>query len=213
MGRYLFLIKILVLCQKFWHERWNWLPRKARSEGKLARNLDTQVVGADTDQRRVDQTTISGSNTVWVGSVGEDNLSISITLAIVVVWSSVGSNSVGESNTLGHWVQSLSDGVQTGLWSEWDSSIHWVSLTLLVMVSGSTWDWDIGSIDTGGTLQTNHSTKVSIWVVREELARDGSEQGGGKSLKQYFCCTTIGYCTILQCYCNIIPFFVTSILQ
>merc|ERR1719461_1767084 len=72
---------------------------------QLAGDLGTEVVGADSDQGRVDQTSVGGSvgvrssNSVGKGStVGEDlRFSISIALAIVSVsvWVSVASVSIG----------------------------------------------------------------------------------------------------------------------
>merc|ERR1719277_1554109 len=72
---------------------------------QLARDLGTEVVGANSDQGRVDQTAIGGGDGVRSGnsvgkgsSVSEDlRFSISITLAIVSVsvWVSVASVSIG----------------------------------------------------------------------------------------------------------------------
>merc|ERR1719270_2816428 len=71
---------------------------------QLARDLGSEVVGADSDQGRMDQTAIGGSYGVWSGNsvgkgstVGEDlGFSISITLAIVSVsvWVSISIGSV-----------------------------------------------------------------------------------------------------------------------
>merc|ERR1719515_499767 len=69
---------------------------------QLAGDLGTEVVGANSDQGRVDQTSVGGSdgvrsgNSVGKGStVGEDlRFSISITLAIVSVWVSISIGSV-----------------------------------------------------------------------------------------------------------------------
>merc|ERR1719422_911233 len=71
---------------------------------ELARDLGTEVVGANSDQGRVDETSVGGSDSMGSGnsvgkgsSVGEDlRFSISITLAIVSVsvWISISIGSV-----------------------------------------------------------------------------------------------------------------------
>merc|ERR1712025_30007 len=71
---------------------------------QLARDLGTEVVGANSDQGRVDQTSVGGGDGVWSGNsvgkgstVGENlGFSISITLAIVSVsvWVSISIGSV-----------------------------------------------------------------------------------------------------------------------
>merc|ERR1719187_430923 len=171
----------------------------------LAGNSSSKIVGAETNMGRVNiassggghsvgESTIDGSVRVAsIASVQESrvSLSLSLTLAKVVSVVTISIRSIA----LGRGIKSLGDGVKTSAGAEGDAVVSRVedsgvslglSLTLAIVVeiSSSTGDRDISSVDTGGTLQTIHT---SIWVAMEaiprvqqgrvSLGRDGGHKG------------------------------------
>ena len=126
----------------------------------LAGNLGSKVVGADSDMRGVDEASRSVGNTVGSSSVGqretsiEEELRVGVSRSLAIVVETIGM-SIGQGHTLGHRVQALGDGVQSSAGAEGNSSSVGQQLRigigrpLVVEVTSSTWDWDIGSVDTG----------------------------------------------------------------
>merc|ERR1719320_708967 len=166
----------------------------------LARNSSSEVVGAQTNVGRVDESGGGGSDcvgessigsSIWVASIAsieESRVSLSFTLAIVVTIGSIRVSSIGiRSIALGGEVKSLGDGVKTSAGAERNSSsISTVqesgislslSLTLAIVVDKSvpscTGHGDISSVDTGSALEAN-TVAESIGVA----SITSVEQGG-----------------------------------
>ena len=168
-------------------------------EKRLAWDLGSGDVGADSDKGRVDKSSVCGSDGVGSGdsvgkggAIGEDlGISVSITLAVVVgsVGVSVDSSVVWESNSLGDGIESLSDGIKTSAGSEGDSSDNHLRVSIsvtLAVVSGGAGDGDVGGVHAGSGLEADDGVGgVSIWVsgVTQVLSRDSSQQRGSKGLK------------------------------
>ena len=105
-----------------------------------ARNLSSQVVGADPDQAWMNSDSREGS-------VGEEELWISFSISLAIV-----EMRIRESNTLGHRIQSLGDGIKTRAGAEWNSCVEESRVSIsrsLAIESCSTGDWLVESVDTG----------------------------------------------------------------
>merc|ERR1739838_847564 len=106
------------------------------------------------------ESTIDGG--VWVSSIEESRVSLSLTLAIVVTSIAI---AVVRSKALSGGVKSLGERVKTSAGAKWDAMVgrveeSWVSLSLcftlaeVVNISGSTGDGEVDRVHTGSTLET-----------------------------------------------------------
>merc|ERR1719445_2261035 len=165
---------------------------------QLARDLSTEVVGANSNKGRVDESSIGGSDGVRSGnsigkgsSVGEDlRFSISITLAIVSVsvWVSVGSVSIGIRSGIS--IVSI-ESISISLWFSISITLAIVSVDSSVVGEGDSLGHSVKSLGDGvktsagakGDNRSNTSNQnlgislsVSLAVVSSS-ARDGDIGG------------------------------------